>query len=98
MRRALVVALAGCAAQPPSRGPVKDITPLQALEKDAVGDQVRWGGPILTVEPKQDKTCFRMLSFFLGGHGEPHLQNQHQGHWRVQRATTKRPSMLPGGP
>jgi outer membrane lipoprotein len=78
---ALVVALGGCAAEPPSKGPVKDITPLQALEKDTVGDQVRWGGPILTVEPKQDKTCFRMLSFFLGANGEPHLQNQPQGHF-----------------
>lgn len=78
---ALIAALAGCAAQPPSKVPVKNITPLQALEKDSVGDEVRWGGPILSVEPKQDRTCFRMLSFFLGANGEPHLQNQPKGHF-----------------
>jgi starvation-inducible outer membrane lipoprotein len=50
---ALIVGLAGCAAQPPSKVPVKDITPLQALENGNAGDQVRWGGPILAVEPKQ---------------------------------------------
>ena len=78
---ALTAALAGCAAEPPAKGPVKSITPEQALEKSAVGDQVRWGGPILSVDPQQDKTCFRMLSFFLGANGEPHLQNQPQGHF-----------------
>ena len=78
---ALGALLAGCAAEPPAKGPVKDITPEQALEKSAVGDQVRWGGPILSVDPQQDKTCFRMLSFFLGANGEPHLQNQPQGHF-----------------
>jgi outer membrane lipoprotein len=78
---ALIVGLGGCAAQPPSKVPVKDITPLQALENGNAGDQVRWGGPILAVEPKQDQTCFHMLSFFLGANGEPHLQNQPQGHF-----------------
>src|SRR5215475_8874733 len=78
---ASIALLAGCAAEPPAKGKVKDITPQQALEKSAVGDQVRWGGPILSVDPQQDKTCFRMLSFFLGANGEPHLQNQPQGHF-----------------
>ena len=39
---ALIAGLAGCAAQPPSKVPVKDITPLQALENGNAGDQVRW--------------------------------------------------------
>ncbi len=78
---ALTAALAGCAAEPPSKVPVKDIHPLQALDNGNIGDEVRWGGPILSVEPKQDETCFHMLSFFLGGNGQPHLQNQPQGHF-----------------
>ena len=73
-------ALAGC-AQPPSKGPVKNITPLQAMESNSAGDEVRWGGPILSIAPKQDETCFRMLSYFLGSNGEPHLQDQPQGHF-----------------
>ena len=77
----LVAVLAGCAAEPPSKVPVKNITPEQALEKQYEGAEVRWGGPILSVEPKQTQTCFKMLSFFLGGNGEPHLQNQPQGHF-----------------
>jgi len=76
---ASVAALAGCAAQPPSKVPVKKITPAQALEKDSLGAEVRWGGPILSVEPKQTETCFKMLSYFLGSDGSPHLQNQPQG-------------------
>jgi starvation-inducible outer membrane lipoprotein len=71
---AIGAALAGC-AQPPSKGTVKNITPQQAVESNSVGDEVRWGGPILSVAPKQGETCFRMLSFFLGGNGEPHVQN-----------------------
>ena len=78
---AFTAALAGCAAEPPSKVAVKNITPDQALQTSAVGDEVRWGGPILSVDPKEDKTCFRMLSFFLGANGEPHLQNQPQGHF-----------------
>jgi len=77
----LAVALAGCAAEPPSKVPVKNITPEQALEKDNLGAEVRWGGPILSIDVKQTETCFKMLSFFLGGNGEPHLQNQPQGHF-----------------
>jgi outer membrane lipoprotein len=78
---ALLTALAGCAAQPPSKGPIKDITPLQAIETNSTGDEVRWGGPILSIAPKQGETCFRMLSYFLGSNGEPHLQDQPRGHF-----------------
>ena len=77
---ALMTTLAGC-AEPHAKGKVKDITPQQAIETKSVGDQVRWGGPILSVAPKQGETCFRMLSYFLGSNGEPHLQDQPQGHF-----------------
>jgi len=77
---AIVGALVAC-AQPPSKGPVKNITPLQAIESSSVGDEVRWGGPILSIAPKQEETCFRMLSYFLGSNGEPHVQDQPQGHF-----------------
>jgi outer membrane lipoprotein len=78
---AFIAILAGCAAQPPSKGRVKDITPQQAVERNSTGDEVRWGGPILSVAPKQGETCFRMLSYFLGANGQPHLQDQPQGHF-----------------
>jgi hypothetical protein len=42
---ALITALAGCAAQPPSKVPVKNITPLQAVEKDSVGDECAGADP-----------------------------------------------------
>jgi outer membrane lipoprotein len=77
---AIVGALMAC-AQPPSKGPVKNITPLQAIETNSAGDEVRWGGPILSIAPKQEETCFRMLSYFLGSNGEPHVQDQPQGHF-----------------
>jgi outer membrane lipoprotein len=76
----IAVALAAC-AQPPSKGPVKNITPQQVIETNSAGDEVRWGGPILSIAPKQDETCFRMLSYFLGSNGQPHVQDQPQGHF-----------------
>jgi len=77
---AVGAAVAGC-AQPPAKGKVADITPEQAIATDNVGTQVRWGGPILSIAPKQGETCFRMLSYFLGSNGEPHLQDQPRGHF-----------------
>jgi outer membrane lipoprotein len=78
---ALMATLAGCAAQPPAKGPLKDITPAQAIQTNSTGEQVRWGGPILSIAPNQGETCFRMLSYFLGSNGEPHLQDQPKGHF-----------------
>jgi len=85
---AIVGALVAC-AQPPSKGPVKNITPLQAIETNSAGDEVRWGGPILSIAPKQEETCFRMLTTFWGPTESRTCRISHKGiSSRARRATT----------
>lgn len=70
---ALAVALAGCAtAAKPLRGEFADLSPHQAVQMDATGQLVRWGGRIVRTEPLADRTCFEMLSTRLDGSGRPY--------------------------
>ena len=70
---ALAVALAGCAtAAKPLRGEFTDLTPHQAVEMDATGQLVRWGGRVVRTEPLADRTCFEILSTRLDGSGRPY--------------------------
>jgi outer membrane lipoprotein len=65
-------ALAACATQPvPLRGQYSLITPAQAADHDGTGSMVRWGGRIVEVEPKQERTCFEVISIPLAGDGRP---------------------------
>lgn len=69
---ALVLALTGCAtASGPLKGDFATVTPHQAIEQDATGSAVRWGGRIIRTEPLADRTCFEMLSTRLDASGRP---------------------------
>lgn len=59
---ALALLLAGCASTPESlRGGFTDLQPANAGQAD-IGDRVRWGGRLLEVRPRSDRTCFEILS------------------------------------
>ncbi|MGH8728644.1 MAG: Slp family lipoprotein [Burkholderiales bacterium] len=69
-----LLALTGCAAtlpKPESTSPVAEITPDMARESGNVGSRVRWGGEIVEVTPKQNETCFEILSRPLSDSGRP---------------------------
>jgi len=67
-----LVLLAACVSPPkPLRGEYTAITPHGAVESDATGLMVRWGGRIVEVEPGPNQTCFEMLSTRLGDTGRP---------------------------
>lgn len=67
------VLLAACATHPPHplQGEYTPITPREAAEADYSGRIVRWGGRLVQVEPRQDATCFEMVSNDLDAHGRP---------------------------
>jgi outer membrane lipoprotein len=64
-----VLLLAGCATAPkPLQGDFASSAPDQPA---AEGERVRWGGTIVAVEPKQEVTCFQILSRELGPTARP---------------------------
>lgn len=70
---ALAAALAGCATvSPPLRGEFADLTPHQAVQADATGQLVRWGGRIVRTDPLADRTCFEVLGTRLDASGRPY--------------------------
>ena len=72
--------LAACATQPgPLQGDYNPITPRQAAATDSTGATVRWGGRIVSVEPKSNRTCFEMISADLGSSGRPYWGSAHTG-------------------
>ena len=73
---ALAVALAGCAtAAKPLRGEFADLSPHQAVQMDATGQLVRWGGRIESVHlPARDGDHF--VAEFGPMRFEPELQQE----------------------
>lgn len=77
---ALTAVLGACATQPrPLQGEFTPITPRQAVERDATGALVRWGGRIVDVEPKPNQTCFHMISTRLDTYGRPYWASDDVG-------------------
>ena len=69
---ATALLLAGCATQPkPLQGAFQSITPHQAAADRLDGAMVRWGGRIIRTEPRQDRTCFEVVSTELDAEGRP---------------------------
>ena len=70
---AIAFLLTACASQPqPLEGSFNEITPEQTVSSDATGSLVRWGGRIIAVEPRPNRTCFEMMSTRLSDHGRPY--------------------------
>ena len=76
----LATALVGCASAPqPLQGQFDPITPRQAVEREASGAVVRWGGRIVEVEPQPNRTCFQMISTRLDVSGRPYWASDDVG-------------------
>lgn len=68
-----LLVLSACATHPkPLQGGFADITPHAAAATDSTGAMVRWGGRIVQVEPREDRTCFEMISTRLTSTGRPY--------------------------
>lgn len=74
------VLLAACSTVPqPLQGEFNQITPREAVELDSTGALVRWGGRIVQVEPKENRTCFEMISTRLNANGRPYWATDDTG-------------------
>ena len=82
---AAALVTAGCAVVPkPLQGDFVSQSP--AGQPPADGARVRWGGTILTVEPKPGITCFQILARHLNESGRPRLgRDQAEGRFLACR-------------
>lgn len=72
--------LAACASVPqPLQGEFNPITPRDAAAVDSTGTPVRWGGRIVAVEPQANRTCFEMISTYLGSTARPYWGSDDTG-------------------
>ncbi len=72
--------LAACATAPkPLQGEFNPITPRDAAVGDSTGTSVRWGGRIVDVEPQANRTCFEMVSTYLGDSARPYWGSDDTG-------------------
>ncbi|MGA9420847.1 MAG: Slp family lipoprotein [Rhodanobacteraceae bacterium] len=72
----LTVLLAGtlgsCATVPvPLQGKFNAVAPNDVVKSEHTGQHVRWGGEIISVKPKSDRTCFEILDRELGATARP---------------------------
>lgn len=66
--------LAGCASVPkPLQGQFAGIDPTTAVQQDATGQAVRWGGTIAAVETGAEQTCFQLVGRPLDEESRPIL-------------------------
>ena len=78
---AIGLALGGCATVPaPIAGDnFSAVTPQQAVAQSVGGQKVRWGGEIISVEPRADVTCFEVLSRELWSDARPNRHDHSDG-------------------
>jgi len=76
-----LLALGGCATVPaPIAGKdFAEVTPQQAAGQNSHGTRVRWGGEIISVDPKADTTCFEVLSRELYSDARPNRRDRSDG-------------------
>ncbi|MDR2873085.1 MAG: Slp family lipoprotein [Xanthomonadaceae bacterium] len=71
---AVALLLGACVTTPkPLRGDFMQISPSDSVNSGGTqtGTAVRWGGRIVETKPKQDNTCFQVISLPLTSSGRP---------------------------
>ena len=87
--------LAGCATAPrPLQGEFSAASPADAV---APGTIVRWGGEVVTVEPKPDVTCLQILSRELSTSGRPRQNDRSAGRFVACRQGFYDPAVFEPG-
>ncbi len=95
---ALTLALAGCVTAPkPLQGQFSTITPEGAVAKQAVGELVRWGGHVVSVEPRSQSSCFEIVSTPLAGSTQPQQLDRSLGRFIACRNGFYDPEVFKAG-
>jgi len=77
---ALTCLLSACVTDPkPLRGDFSALSPSQASRDNTVNAKVRWGGRIVAVNNKADRTCFEIVGLNLNGAARPEKLDKSQG-------------------
>lgn len=95
----VMLSLSACATMPLpiNQGTFSDETPSMALEQEAIGKRVRWGGLIISVTPSGEKTCFEVLSRPLDSDGEPKPEDTTEGRFIACSGQFLDPAAYPAG-
>jgi outer membrane lipoprotein len=92
---ALAVALGACATVPKElQGEYAQTLP---RDSSAEGAAVRWGGRIIAVEPKADRTCFQVLSQELNVDARPRSGDHSGGRFLACRGGFYDPAVFTSG-
>lgn len=82
----LAGALGACATVPaPLQGQFATVSPRDAAAGGGQGDAVRWGGEIIGVDPRADKTCFEILARDLDLQARPMARDPSNGRFLACR-------------
>ena len=92
---AIAIAATGCSAAPKVlRGEFATQGPQSS---SANGQQIRWGGSIIEVEPKAAQTCFQILSRELGASARPREVDASNGRFLACRSGFYDPAVFGRG-
>lgn len=95
---AAALLLAGCVTAPKAlQGEFSAIEPGQAAREGRMGEQVRWGGRIVAVEPQATRTCFEVVGVRLGSDGRPLAKDQSSGRFLACRDGFYEPEIFKAG-
>jgi len=81
-----VLVLTGCATAPkPLQGDFSAVSPSEAGRDGRIGERVRWGGEIVTVETLATRSCFELLGKPLGDSARPSRKDESSGRFLACR-------------
>lgn len=95
---ALGLTLTACATAPkPLQGQYSSLLPDQAATRQTTGETVRWGGRIVSVEPRAQSSCFEVVAAPLNSAGRPQRVDQSEGRFIACRAGFYEPQVFQAG-
>ena len=94
----LLLAFGGCVSVPrPLQGDFAALGPVVAIEHDATGQSIRWGGTIATVESLSGQTCFQLVGRPLNGEARPLASDRAEGRFIACRQGFYEPQVFAQG-
>lgn len=95
---ALALILSACASVPtPLQGQFSSLMPDEAVQRQATGEQVRWGGRVVKVEPQSQRSCFEIVGNRLDDSGRPKPQDRSDGRFLACRGGFYDPEVFQAG-
>jgi outer membrane lipoprotein len=95
---AVALTLTACATAPkPLQGEYSPLLPDDFVNRDAAGERVRWGGRIVSVEPRAQSSCFEIVAMPLGSSGRPLKVDRTEGRFLACRAGFYEPQVFEEG-